>query len=413
MKHPFFAIFILLTIVLLAVHIPMCAKSLKFPSGKFVSYQFTRGGGMDPLDFTTYYLRHDEETGKDLLTISGDCRGEEITVEVDDEVFDHCLKLIRQHKLQRSKGYYEPLFQLLDAPSSSFTILFEEPFQIISGSGDMPSFLWDGINDIHRYFKSIIGDRKAEGHVDRIYGADGVKGLSWTDGINTFTTATESFVELKKALRGITGNDDREPQEMGYSHFHDGDQHYVHILDYKNDCNRLYYSFDGSDVSRAQMVRRQLTSLLCGTYMDGDGQRYLFTVDGFCKGPKDTEPQPFIIFPDLSKPDPQYRWKGKMADDFRLTTDGFDIIRTSGRAKATVIGHLKRIVENDEVWPVVNERFLSQPMMDALTMEQLEQMLKSIHSKPDTPFTGMQWFTDIGGVNHDLLISEMKKRKKD
>ena len=80
---------------------------------------------------------------------------------------------------------------------------------------------------IHRYFKSIVGDRKAEGHVDRIYGAEGVTGMRWTDGIQNYMTAKESVTELKRAARGLTGDGNTEPDNMGYSHFHDGDQHFA------------------------------------------------------------------------------------------------------------------------------------------------------------------------------------------
>ena len=62
---------------------------------------------------------------------------------------------------------------------------------------------------------------------------------------------------------------------------------------------------------------------------------------------------------------------------------------------------------------MVNERFLSQPMMDALSLVQLEEMLNSIRVREDSPYNGMSWYTDIGGVNRDLLNSEILKRKKD
>lgn len=412
MKHPIIIVILLVVIAALTFSVQMCAKSPKAPSGKLVNYLFSRGGGMNPMDYTVYNLRYDEKSGKPLLTISGDCQGEEITVEVGEEVFAHCRDLIIQHKMYRSKGYYESSVELLDAPSCSFSAFFEDPFEDIGGSGEMPDFLWEGISDINRYFKSIVGDRKAEGHVDRIYGAEGVTGMRWTDGIHHYTTAKESVTELKRATRGLTGNEDDEPDHMGFSRFHDDDQHFVLIHDYQLDQARLFYSFDGQDVTREQMVKRQLAALLCGTYTDGSGRQYVFTADGSCQGPGDEAPQPFIVFRDGNGTKPQYRWEGKTVAGFKLTADGADILgvpATNGTKKTC---HLKRVNENNEIWPVVNERFLSQPMMDALSLEQLEQMLNSIRVRQDSPYNSMPWYTDIGGVNRELLTSEINKRKK-
>ena len=336
MKHPVFVVFLLVVTAVLTFSIQMCAKSHKVPSGKLVSYHFSRGGGMNPMDYTVFHLRHDDETGKALLTISGDCEGEEITVEVGDEVFEHCRDLILQHKMYRSKGYYDYKYELLDAPSSSFSILFENYDDIISGGGDMPDFLWEGMSDIHKYFKSVVGDRKAEGHVDRIYGAEGVTGMHWTDGIHTYTTSKESLTELKRAVRGLSGDADTEPDGMGFTRFHDGDQHFVMIHDYQLRQERLFYSFDGKEATRKQMVKQQLAAL---------------------------------------------------------------------RSEVSA--------EGKKIWPVVNKRFLSQPMMDALSLEQLEEMLNSIRVRQDSPYNSMPWYTDIGGVNRDLLTSEINKRKKD
>ena len=412
MKHPLFVVVLLSVAAALTVSLQMCANNQSFPKGKFVSYQFCYGGGMNPMDYKVFYLRYEDETGKSLLTVSGKCEGEEITMEVGDEVFEHCLELIKKYNLRRSKGYYEPKFQLLDAPSSSFHICFNDPFDMISGSGDMPQFLWDGISKIHQYFMSIVGDRKAEGHVDRIYGAEGVSGMHWTNGIITVTTPDESVVELERVVRGLAADDDSSVNEMGFGRFRDGDRHFVHIYDYQQKRNCLFYSFDGTDVAREQMVKRDLVSLLFGSYTDSGGKRYVFTSDGLCQGPDDKAPQPFIVFPNKESSVPQYRWGGKTVTGFRLTADGVDILGSSG-GKAKVVCHLTRANEGDEIWPVVNQRFLSQPMLDALTLEQLEQMFKSIYVRHNSPFSNMEWYTDIGGVNRDLLSSEMDKRKKE
>ena len=62
---------------------------------------------------------------------------------------------------------------------------------------------------------------------------------------------------------------------------------------------------------------------------------------------------------------------------------------------------------------MVNERFLSHPMIDALTTEQLEEMLNSIKERRYSPNGGLVWYTDIGQVNREMLSTEIKSRKKD
>lgn len=409
MKHQLPLILLLIVAAVLTVSLQMCAKNQKFPSGKFVSYFFCRGGGMNPMDYTIYHLYYDEDTGKPLLTVSGECEGEEITVEAGEEVFKHCLELVKKHKLNRSKGYYKSKFEALDAPSSSFSVSFDDPYEAISGSGDMPQFIWDGISEIHKYLMSVVGGRKAEGHVDRLYKIEGFSGMHWTDGVISVTTSGESVDELKQAARRLDIGEDTSIDVMGYGIFRDGEHQYVEINDYRNDRNHLFYSFDGTEVAREQMVKRHLASLLCGSYTDEGGRRFVFTADGMCQGPTDESPKPFIVFHNGKSATPQYLWQGNTISGFCLTADGADILGKQSK----VVTHLKRANEGDEIWPVVNKRFLSQAMMDVLSTEQLEQMLSSVYVRRDSPYNSMAWYTDIGGVNRDLLISEIAKRKKE
>ncbi len=320
---------LLMVVVLSAVTLRVCAGNQKFPTGKLISYSFIRGGGMNPLDFTVYEIRRENAAGNGQLTVSGPCEGELITMDVGDEVFNHCLTLIRQHHLERSKGYYKSKFELLDAPSSSFSITFTDPYDNINGSGDMPDFIWQAINDIHRYLTSVVGDRKPEGHVDRIYGAEGVAGMHWTDGVKTYTTAEESMKELKWALRGKDdGVHGSEPDGMGFSRFHDGDQHYVLIHDYKNHVCRLFFSYDGNKDSWKRIVRQQQA----------------------------------------------------------------------------------RAGKSNELSKMVNECFLFRPVIERLTLKQLEQLLDSIPMRTGEHYGHFASYTDIGGVNRELLASEIALR---
>ena len=397
------------------------AQNQDLPVRRLKAYSFRQGGGMRP-GYIIYELRHDEKTDKPLLTISGECEGEQITVEVGQEVFDHCLELVDKHELSKSAGFYEPKMLVHDAPTSSFSVTFERPYKMISGSGDMPDFIWDGLNEIHKYFKSVVGDRKAEGHVDRVYGPDGIAGMHWTDGKISVTTPKESVVELKRAVRNMDDDGSTEPQMMGYTHFHEGDQHYLVIHDYQQEKHRLFYSFDGKEITRKQMALQHLASMLCGTYTDAQGREYTFYADATCQGPGDTKPQPFIVFPKAGSPTPKYYWNHKTVTGYKLTKDGVDILgvpvakaKTSKNksGKKTTVCHLVRANGKNEIWPVVNKRFLSQPILDALSLEQLEEMYNSLRGRRDSPYGGILWLSDIGGVNRDLLLTEMKNRGKE
>jgi len=160
---------VLAIVVALAIGVKAYAKTMKAPEGKLQYYRFSRGGGMNPFDFTIYYLRQDEKTGKPLLTVSGDCDGEVITFNVEQEVFTRCAEIIKEYKLYLSKGHYKERFMVLDAPSSSFHLSFEDSKESVYGSGDWPQRINDGVKAVNGYLMSLVGDRKAEGHVDRIY----------------------------------------------------------------------------------------------------------------------------------------------------------------------------------------------------------------------------------------------------
>lgn len=326
-KQPLFILTILVLTTLTFVCLNACAQNRKMPEGEFMSYHFSYGGGMDPLQGEVCYLRKDGETEKRLLTMSGDCPGEEITIEVDMEVMNHCLELIEKHKMYRSKGFYKPKFQVMDAPSSSVNITFSEPYANINGSGDMPDFMWEGISEINSYLKSVLGNLKAEGHVDRIYGIDGIAGLKFTDGKVTVSSDDESLREMKQVLRRMSEPDDTNdrPEQMGYDHFHNGNQHYVLVHDYKYDLCRIFYSYEGDDLKKSEAFTGKT---------------------------------------------------GKKA------------------------------------WEMVNERFLSHPIIDALSDEEVKKTLDNIKVNEGENVGPKRLYTDVGEVNHSLLESELSYREQ-
>jgi len=61
---------------------------------------------------------------------------------------------------------------------------------------------------------------------------------------------------------------------------------------------------------------------------------------------------------------------------------------------------------------VVNERFLSQPMLDCLSTEQLIEMQNSIRNHDGEQHWLKFWHSDVQEVNIELLTSELKRRGK-
>ena len=326
-RRTMYIVLALVVVSAMAAGIKAYANSQKVPTGRLKYYEFHLGGGMNPLDEHICHLRYDDQTHQPLLTVSGPCEGERITFEVTPDVFDRCAEIIKEHRLYRSKGFYKPRFEVLDAPSASFHVGFEDSDEWISGSGDWPRFISEGVNAVNSYLHSLVGDRKAEGHVDRIYGGDDLPGRHWTDGICNLTTTDTDASELKRYLRGMSDkeNPDDIRSGMGYERFHEGDQHYILIHDYNHRQHRLFYSFDGKPESIRKMVEQHVAALRA------------------------------------TKPDSTAKW------------------------------------------PIVNERFLSQPMLDKLNQQQLREMLDDIKQIPVNSYGSMTHMTDIGQVNYELL----------
>lgn len=344
-RNPMLIVLTLAVVILMVAGIEACANTMKAPKGRLVSYDFRVGGGMNPFDQTVYYLRYEGANKVPTLTVSGDCQGEVITFEVPAETFDRCAQLAEKHKLYRSKGFYESHIQVLDAPSASFSLHYDGDGEWYSGSGDWPKFVSEGVSAINTYLRSLVGDRKAPGHVDRIYGGDDLPGMCWTDGISSATTTDSDAKELKLLARrlaiankipgrNVEKLEDGDISGMGYSRFHDGDQHYIVIHDYTFSQHRLFYSYDGKPESMKRMVDEQVKAIRAAKVND----------------------------------------KGR--------------------------------------YDIVNERFLSHPMIQQLKPDQVEKMLKDIRVEPLSEHSSMVRYPDIGEVNRDLLQSELKRLGK-
>ena len=340
-RNPMLIVLTLAIVILMAAGIEACANTMKSPKGRLLSYSFHIGGGMNPFDQTVYELRYEGANKVPTLTVSGDCQGETITFEVPAETFDRCAQIIEKHKLYRSKGHYESDIIALDAPSASFSLLYDGDGEWYSGSGNWPKFISEGISAVNTYLHSLVGDRKADGHVDRIYGGDDLPGMRWTDGTSSLTTTDSDAKELKLLTRRLSiaskvrARSVEKPEEgdisgMGFSRFHDGDQHYIVIHDYTFNLHRLFYSYDGKPESVKRMVDEQVKAIRAAKLND----------------------------------------KGR--------------------------------------YDIVNERFLSHPMLQQLKPDQVEKMLNDIRVVPLSEHSSIVRYPDIGEVNRDVLQSELR-----
>ncbi len=416
MKHLQTTISMLFFGVMLTASLPLHSQTIGMPKGEMISYSYTRGGGMNPLDFTIFAIRYVEDENKWKLTVSGDCPGENFTFEVGPEVMEQCRSLVEKHKLYLSRGFYKPEFIVHDAPSAYFSVTFRKPYTSISGSGDIPKNIREGISAVNKYLRSLAGDRKAEGHVDRVYNADSIAGMHWTDGYRKVTTPENSEKPLKLAVRQLSDSTAtiNDLSKMGFTRFRDGDRHFFVIHDYKYDVTRIFFSFDGKEQTLNSMRKLDEASLLRGAFTDDEGHRYLFTSDWMVQEDGNA-PKQFLYYDAQGGQRPVIIFKGEQMRDFKVTEQGVDFFglkRPGDRDGKDPFCSLTRVADDKEWWPVVNERFLSQPMIDCLSDTQLEQMSMSIRMYPIHPEGGLSKFSDIGEVNQELIDRDSAKRKK-
>lgn len=134
-------------LVVICVGITASAKSKKAPKSELKSFSYYMGGGMliEQQDMVELRLSKD---GKRTLTMRGSCYYERISFEVGEDVFLKVDSIIHATKLYESKGNYKYDVMIMDAPSSSFHATYTDYKESFSGSGNMPSEIWKGMNKV-------------------------------------------------------------------------------------------------------------------------------------------------------------------------------------------------------------------------------------------------------------------------
>ena len=174
----------MMMLVVICVGITASARGKKAPKSELKSFSYYMGGGMliEQQDMVELRLSKD---GKRTLTMRGSCYYERISFEVGEEVFLKVDSIIHATKLYESKGNYKYDVMIMDAPSSSFHATYTDYKESFSGSGNMPSEIWKGMNKVVDYLKSLRGDREARGHMltrYRMKSNDPIKDTEWVDG---------------------------------------------------------------------------------------------------------------------------------------------------------------------------------------------------------------------------------------
>ena len=131
-----------------------------------------------------YVLLWRGKDGSQTLTLKADCVDERLTFDVPDSVFERCEQIISETQMWRYKGTYKFEGRLLDAPTSSFTVSYEDKEEIFWIDGEfVPKEPSSAMRILIRYLKSLRGNRDALGHVIAREGKLEVQeGSQWTNG---------------------------------------------------------------------------------------------------------------------------------------------------------------------------------------------------------------------------------------
>ena len=144
---------------------PMTAKCDQAePKSPLKRIYYCVSGGMLP-GVQAYAELRREKDGRQLLTLNGDCMDEKVTFEVHDSVFQRCEELIRTTKVYLPAEASEPEMRVLDAPTMTFRVSYEDAEEGFSVSSDSPFEIRKGMRVITDYLAGLRGDRHAVGHL--------------------------------------------------------------------------------------------------------------------------------------------------------------------------------------------------------------------------------------------------------
>ena len=183
-----------------AVFSPLKANAGE-PTSEIREIIYRIGGGMSPFDDAYVQLLRNKD-GSLTLTLRGDCPNEKISFEVADSVMARCNQLISEHKLWKSKGFYESAYRVLDAPTEGFSVRYTDFNDSFNASGEIPKNLRTGIYAITEYLNSLRGDRQAVGHFKRTWDDKEIlkDKTTWSNGEISFTPEEEGIAELLRYL---------------------------------------------------------------------------------------------------------------------------------------------------------------------------------------------------------------------
>ena len=310
------------------------------PKGEFRSYEYRVSGGMNPFEQAYYNLEVTDE-GKNVLTVKGTSPGERISFEVADSVVARVVKMIEDEKIYTAAGFYkpDPNFIVHDAPSVNFDARFKEPgnrrSNYISASGDIPRDLHNNIRKVNDYLQSLVGDRKAFGHLDNLYKKK-PNATKFSDGGDfTFDVEADNLTEFFKKCNADALNENFHEASWRSSFYRDNDG-----IEY------LYVSNSGIEYNNSlpqvdKVPKSPMTPLIQGLYTDDAGKTYVFTREGTLKHSLDAAKEvPVTIKANKGGCEWTMAFEGKTYR-FMLTDEGINLYKGTKNAKTKRITFAK------------------------------------------------------------------------
>lgn len=305
------------------------------PPGELRDFTYRVSGGMNPFE-QAYYCLHVDENGIRSLTVKGESPGERISFEVADSVFIRVADMIKTDKLYLAESFYRSKMIVHDAPSETMSAYFKVPGErtiyTIGTSGDIPREYKTSISRICDYLQSLVGDRKAVGHLHRYIGNDMPAASLFSNGKNiSFNPGNGNFIDLYSAMAAdglINDNPQQHSASWRHSIYRDNDGVEYLYVEY-NSLSRYADVFPQSD----KAPKSPMIPLIQGMYTDPDGKVYVFTREGTLKhNYNDVKASPVTIKATEGGNLWLMTFEGKTYK-FLLTDDGINLYKVSKNAK--------------------------------------------------------------------------------
>ena len=305
------------------------------PPGELRDFTYQVSGGMSQFEHA-YYNLHIDENGVRTLTVKGESPGERISFEVPDSVFSRVDNMIKEDKLYLAQSTYRSEFVVLDAPTERMSAYYKVPGErgiySLGTSGDIPRNYQESIKRICDYLQSLVGDRKAEGHLHFIHGNEKPNANLFSDGGHlNYDLENGKLVDLYHAM-AADGMIEDDPEKHSSS---------WHVSSYRDNDNieYIYVEYSGQKLYADVLTQADkapkspMIPLIQGLYTDEAGKVYVFTREGTVKHSLDAvKASPVTIKATEGGNVWLMSFEGKTYK-FNLTDEGLNLYKATKNAK--------------------------------------------------------------------------------